>query len=101
MSANLLGPSSAPTVPPLLLSARDAAKCLAVSERTLWSLTARGELPVLRIGRGVRYAVADLRDFVQRTSHQNGSENAKKNAAHPAEELRGEKVNCGESYIAS
>jgi len=69
--------SSAIAAPPveaprLLLTARQAAEALAISPRTLWELTARGELPALRIpGRGraraIRYAVEDLQRWIQRT----------------------------------
>ena len=37
---------------------------LSISERTLWSLMASGQIPHLRIGRLVRYSVADLRAWV-------------------------------------
>lgn len=59
----------------LLLSARDAAKQLAISEKTLWSLSKAGRLPVVRIGRNVRYARADLLAFIDRAKggrHGNG-----------------------------
>ena len=50
----------------LLLTAREAANALSISERLLWTLTHRGEIPVLRLpGRGkaraLRYDVDDLR----------------------------------------
>lgn len=51
---------------PLLLTPRDAARALAVCEKTLWSLSKRGELRPVRIGRAVRYDVADLRRFIDR-----------------------------------
>ena len=60
--------NSTPTVTTaLLLSARDAAKVLAISERTLWSMTApRGPLTAVKIGRrGVRYPVADLQNWIE------------------------------------
>lgn len=54
-----------PTHPdPILVPPRDAARRLAICERTLWGLTARGEIPCVRIGRAVRYAVADLTAYV-------------------------------------
>jgi excisionase family DNA binding protein len=52
--------------PALLVESREAARLLAVSPRTLWSLTARGDLPCVRIGRAVRYSLADLESFVGR-----------------------------------
>jgi excisionase family DNA binding protein len=39
----------------LLLSPREAAAALGVSERTLWSLTKAGEVPSLKIGRLTKY----------------------------------------------
>ena len=50
----------------LLLSAREAAKALFVCEKTLWTLTKKGEIPVVRIGRAVRYSVDDLREWIQK-----------------------------------
>ena len=54
-----------------LLSAKQAAKILAISERKLWSLTTSRDIPCVRIGRAVRYDVADLRAFIDRAK-QNG-----------------------------
>ena len=44
---------------------REAAEWLKISERSLWSLTQRGELAAVRIGRSVRYDLADLIAFVE------------------------------------
>ena len=55
------------SIPQLLLSAREAAEALAISERTLWSLTKRGEVRCVRIGRSVRYSPDDLADFIARS----------------------------------
>ena len=52
-------------IPHLLLTGREAATALSVSERTLWSLTSpRGPIPCLRLGRSVRYSLADLRAWI-------------------------------------
>ncbi|QDT51690.1 Helix-turn-helix domain protein [Symmachiella dynata] len=48
----------------LLMSPRQAAAALAISPRTLWSLTAAGKIPHIRIGRSVRYAIDDLQDWI-------------------------------------
>ena len=49
----------------LLLTPPEAAKALAISERTLWGLTTpRGPIPCVRINRSVRYSGDDLRDFI-------------------------------------
>ncbi len=55
-----------PPIPHLLLTARDAAAVLSVSQRTLWSLThPRGPIHPVRIGRAVRYAPASLFAYVE------------------------------------
>jgi excisionase family DNA binding protein len=55
-----------PTPPKLLLTAREAAAALSMSERTLWGLTHSGEIPAIRIGRSVRYSVAALAQWIAR-----------------------------------
>jgi excisionase family DNA binding protein len=59
-------PADDPSAPRLLLTARDAARALAVSERTLWGLTSpRGPIRSVRVGeRSVRYSVDDLREWI-------------------------------------
>ena len=49
---------------PLLVDKRGAARLLSISERKLWELTNRREIPHVRIGKSVRYAPADLREWV-------------------------------------
>jgi len=55
------------TTPKLLLSAREAARALSISERTLWGLSApRGPIPIVRIGlKGVRYSLRALQQFAE------------------------------------
>ena len=54
-------------ITPLLLTARQAAKLLNISERTLYARTADGSIAVVRIGnRGIRYDPADLRRWIER-----------------------------------
>lgn len=48
----------------LLVDAREAARMLSISTRTLWSLTDCGEIPCVRIGRSVRYSVEALRGWI-------------------------------------
>ena len=66
----------------LLLTPREASLALAVSERTLWSLTAAGEIPRLKIGRLVRYSVRDLERWIERgrqnAKRENGAEDAQR-----------------------
>lgn len=51
-------------VSPLLLDAHDTARALSISERTLWGLTNRGEVPFVRIGRRVLYDPQALRAWI-------------------------------------
>lgn len=58
---------------PLLLSSRDAAKTLAVSERTLFSLVKEGRVKSVRVGqRCVRYDVRDLEAFIDQCKNGGG-----------------------------
>lgn len=49
-----------------LLTARQTAKVLCISERKLWELTNRGEIRHVRIGRAVRYDRRDLAMWVDK-----------------------------------
>jgi excisionase family DNA binding protein len=54
------------TVQPMLLTGKQAAKVLSISERTLFTLTKAGTIPVVKIGeRGIRYDPADLRAWIE------------------------------------
>lgn len=68
---------SAAEPPTLLLTAREAAKALAVSEKTLWSLTTpRGTIPAIRVGeRSLRYSVRALEDWIARQPAVNSQAN--------------------------
>ncbi|BCX46411.1 excisionase family DNA-binding domain-containing protein [Haloferula helveola] len=52
------------STPPSLLTRREAARFLSVSERQVWNLQNDGRLPHVRIGRSVRFRVTDLEAFV-------------------------------------
>jgi excisionase family DNA binding protein len=49
---------------PMLLRPREAAKLLAISPRKLWELTSTKEIPVVRIGRSLRYPREALRGWI-------------------------------------
>jgi excisionase family DNA binding protein len=55
-------------LPQLLLSPREAASALAISERTLFTLTKRGEIPPVRFGRAIRYELDALRACIAKRS---------------------------------
>ncbi len=68
----IIAPAAGPG--PLLYSPSQCARALNISPRTLWSLTAAGEIPALKIGRLVRYDPEDLRAFIarKRAAAENG-----------------------------
>lgn len=50
----------------LLLKPREAAACLQISLRTLWTYTHEKKLiPHVRIGNSVRYSIDDLRVWIE------------------------------------
>lgn len=49
-----------------LLTSKESATYLAISERKLWSMSNAGDIPVVRLGRSVRYDMIDLDEFIQR-----------------------------------
>ena len=56
---------SIPSDPDSLLSYRQAAALLGVSERTIWSVAQAGEIPTIRIGRCVRFRRAAVIDWIR------------------------------------
>jgi len=63
-----------PALSRLLLTARQASEALSISERTLWSITVpRGPLPVVKVGRSVRYCPTDLDAWIELQKQKSGS----------------------------
>lgn len=52
-------------IAPLAVNGKAAAKMLGVSERMFWELRNRGEIPHIKIGRLTRFAVSDLKQFLE------------------------------------
>ncbi len=50
----------------ILLPPPEAAHLLAISQRKLWGLTARGDIPAVRIDRSVRYRLSTLLEYAER-----------------------------------
>ena len=50
----------------LLVDSQTAAGMFSISQRSLWSLQASGEIPSVRIGRSVRFDIRDLVSFIDR-----------------------------------
>jgi len=57
----------------LLLKSVDAARALQIGTRTLWSLTKRGEVRCIKVGRSVRYDPRDLQTWIDRQKEANGT----------------------------
>lgn len=57
-------------LPRILLTPPEAAEALAMSERRLWELTQRGEIPCVRNGRSVRYRTRALEDWAERNERK-------------------------------
>ena len=55
---------------PKLLKPKEAADVLAVSERTLWTLTDNGDVPAVRIGHSVRYDPGDLAAWIEQQKNR-------------------------------
>jgi len=64
--------SATDEVPVMLVDRKTAARALGVCEKTIYLLSVRGELPVVKIGaRGLRYDVRDLRRWID--AHKAGA----------------------------
>ena len=58
---------------PMLVTELQAAKMLAISPRSVWTLRDTGAIPYVRIHSSIRYRVADLEAYVaQQLSTANG-----------------------------
>lgn len=58
-------PAPQATPAPLLVNPKQAALMLGISARLLWSMTARGDVPAVRLGRLVRYRPETLRQWTE------------------------------------
>jgi len=58
-------PNGAIEPEPLAIDAAEVGKLFGVSERHVWAMNSRGRLPrPIRLGRAVRWRVAELRDWL-------------------------------------
>lgn len=67
---NMFAQQKSKDMDPLLLSPRQASQALAISERTLFTLTKAGKVPHIRIGKLVRYSVDSLRKYIERAGEE-------------------------------
>ena len=62
----MMSTTDTPAAPALLVDAREAARLLGISTRTLWTLTDRGDIPAVKIHRRVLYRIETLRQYAVR-----------------------------------
>ena len=53
-------------IQPALMNRKCASRYLAISERKLWGMTKSNIIPVVRLGRAVRYDINDLNTFISK-----------------------------------
>jgi excisionase family DNA binding protein len=70
--ARLEEPRLGPAIPCLALRLPEAAAALAVSERTLWSWAAAGEVPCVRKGKVLLFPVDRLRQWLSELAEMAG-----------------------------
>lgn len=56
---------AAPTLEPILLTIRDVARLLSLTDYQVKALVARGELPAVKLGASWRLKAADVRAYVE------------------------------------
>jgi excisionase family DNA binding protein len=59
-----------------LLTIGEAARRLAVSERSIWRIIAAGRLPVVRVGAAPRIDPGDLRRYIEARKQRTTARNA-------------------------
>lgn len=57
----------------ILLKPREAAELLSISQRKLWELTNRGDVPYVGVDRSVRYRPSSLEAWAQRQEGRRGA----------------------------
>lgn len=62
--ADIFAPIPVEPVPRVALSVAEAAKALSLSDRTITSMIAKGEIPVVRIGKRRLIPVDGLREWI-------------------------------------
>lgn len=66
-----------PETPCLSMRAREAAKAIGISERTLWQWTEDGYVPHIRRGKIILYPVDTLRDWLQHQARDDRDDDKK------------------------
>jgi len=53
-----------------LLTVKEVAETLKVTERTVYNLIERGDIPRVKVGRAVRIRREDMKDYIERQSER-------------------------------
>ena len=56
----------------LALRPKETARALGIGERLLWSLTNRGEIPHVRLGKAIVYPIDELRRYLAEQAQRKG-----------------------------
>lgn len=58
-----------------LLKRKEAAEFLGIAEQTLavWSCKKKYDLPIIKIGRSVRYRLSDIEEFLERNTYKDSN----------------------------
>lgn len=56
----------------LAMRPKEAAKALGIGERLLWSMTNRGEIPHIKLGKAVLYPVLELQRWLSERAQKRG-----------------------------
>jgi excisionase family DNA binding protein len=67
-------PERADITPQLALRPKEAAKALDIGVRLLWSLTNRGEIPHVRLGRRIVYPISALEAWLAEKARGKGGD---------------------------
>lgn len=62
----------AETTPRLALRPKEASKALGIGARLLWSMTNRGEIPHIKLGKAVLYPIAELERWLAEQAQKKG-----------------------------
>ena len=57
-------------IAPALMNIKCASRYLAISERKLWEMSKSNIIPVVRLGRAVRYDIHDLNTFITKAKEK-------------------------------
>jgi excisionase family DNA binding protein len=65
--------TSQPSLAPLLVTIRAAAKILALGESTVYAMVASGELPHVAVGRAKRITITAIEEWIARNTVRAGA----------------------------